>query len=421
MITFSYQNMNSDMKHFSAHILPTVLVVSIIILILVVLTFSLLDLNSLHYSHYHFSKQQKYHLDSAIELYCHDSLLLSSLEPDSSCQLYPDDHFSKVYYGMSQWGLYECLDVANYNKKISKKKLFGKHIENKFKASFWINNRNRALSISGQTKLEGKLYVPGGGINYINVNSSYYSGDLIPDSIIRVSENELPKLDSLNMMYIENLINQTSHKAFETLRKEDQLSNSFDNNARYLLAKDDLENIHLSGKLILVGNELTIFPSANIKDIILICSKVTIKEGFWGSLQIFARDSAIIENDVFLSFPSGIYIHGDSCQSYLRMGNHSSIDGYAIIMNKIENDELHSNFKMDANAMIRGLLYVDGSAEINGCVKGATYINDCFYKPNEEYFYAATLYDAKICRDDYFPYPLFFEGSYTRREIKLLH
>ena len=77
-------------------------------------------------------------------------------------------------------------------------------------------------------------------------------------------------------------------------------------------------------------------------------------------------------------------------------------------------------FRLKKNSQVNGLVYVDGSCELNGTVKGATYIKDCFYREGYS-IYTETLNDAFIERNDSLAYPILMEGPYKRKVIRNLN
>ena len=170
------------------------------------------------------------------------------------------------------------------------------------------------------------------------------------------------------------------------------------------------------------GEHVRLDASARLNDVILVASSVVIEEGFKGTLQIFAKDTVLLNDNVRLDYPSGVMLTGNSRDTFLKLGNNSEINGYAIVLGKTEESftSFHANYIQRDSAALNGLLYVAGNAVITGRIRGAVYLADCWYRSGEA-FYACALYDARISRSDDLAWPLRFSAGYNRREIKKLH
>ena len=71
------------------------------------------------------------------------------------------------------------------------------------------------------------------------------------------------------------------------------------------------------------------------------------------------------------------------------------------------------------SSRVRGLLYVDGIAEVHGFVTGSLYARECYYFAPEGY-YSGILYNAVLPGNPGGVYPLWMRGPYERREVKWL-
>ncbi|MGV8094878.1 MAG: hypothetical protein AB2L24_23750 [Mangrovibacterium sp.] len=408
------------MKQVSASALPTVLIVSTLILLLMIFAFNLWDMNAIFYYRYHYVRQLKYHVNSGFMLYCSDSSFANRIEPDSSYMLYQEDKSSRIRIAAENWGLYECVRITSAGKEYRSTRLLGKDKECHYEAAFWLNDQNRPLSLSGNTNLEGKIYAPRNGINYTQVRSDYYQGEMIPGIFVKLSEEHLPEIDSAVIDQVDNLCRTQGILSLDNL--ETTKYHSFQGEAAHFRFGGDIDHLNINGKVVLHGDKIRISSESKLNDVIVTGSKVTVESGFKGSLQIFAEDTVIMEDQVQLDYPSGVYIGGNPSKSYLEIGNHCELHGYAIVMGELKDrtkDFSACYFQADSSKLY-GLLYVSGVAVLNGEISGAAYLADCFYKA-EEGDYAGTLYNVKISRNDEVAYPFLLKGEYRRKEIKSVH
>lgn len=352
--------------------LPAVLVASVLILLLILFAYSAVTMDMHRYSLYHDKKQLREDLKSALVLYYADSSLCA-IDDSSEVNIFAGH--DKVKISAGRWGLYEKVTISNgYPDQYQV--LVGRRYECDKRAAFWLCDRNRALSLAGDARIEGLVYMPLNGINYTEVNTRYYTGKQIPEDWLRISSKDLPLVDSVQLEH-----------------------------ARALCRRDE-QKVELSSL---------------VRDAVICGSVVRIRKGFRGNLQIFASDSVIVEEGAMLEYPSGIYVDSGERRPYVSLEKCSSVSGYVIVTSENSDSQLrYPSYVQKSGATINGLLYVDGSCNIEGDIIGAAYVKDCYYYSNGN-VYAGTLYDAKVFRSDSLAFPIFLEGPYERKMIKKLH
>ncbi len=364
--------MAGKIHRLRAFTLPAVLVVSVLILLLILFSYSAITLKMQRYSLYHEKKQLREDLKSALLLYCVDSTLCVA---GDSAETEVFAGHDAVTVSVERYGLYEKVQLRNtYPDKYSC--LVGRRCDSDRKSAFWLCDRNRALSLAGDARIEGLVYMPLNGINYTDVGGRYYSGAQIPAPLLSISSKELPAVDSVQFKY-----------AGQLCRKSD--------------AEVELEK--------------------TVRDTVICGRVVRIKSGFRGSLQLFASDSVIVESGSVLEFPSGIYVDSGEQRPYVVLEKGSSVNGYVIVTSFNSDSQLrYPSYVQKKGAELSGLLYVNGSCNLEGDIKGAAYIKDCYYCSKGN-VYAGTLYDAKIVRSDSLAFPIFLKGPYERKKIKKMH
>lgn len=406
---------------FKGATLPVIMVISILVLLLVLFVYSLWDMHSLYYSSYHYRKQQQENLHSAIVLYSNDSTFLKEYHEEKVFTLFGVDTTSTVRFVTQRWGLYESLHVSSHNGKFSSTRLLGKKQECDHRATLWLCDRNRALALSGETEVRGKIFAPLAGINYPEIDGKYYSGEEIPQALLGVAGIQLPPVDSTNLVFAKSLKENRAQSI--DLPGVTESYYSFQDPTTYLNVPEDenLNGTQIRGNVVLFADELTIPASSRINEAIVVARKVTIEEGFTGSLQIFCSDSVLVRENVTLQYPSGIFVDSAIRYPSVTLSDGSEINGYVIILGKIRDEELlFSGYRQSENSRLRGLLYVDGTTNVQGEVSGAAYLKDCFFVSNQN-VYAGTLYNTRVFRNDNIAYPIFLSGEYTRKEVKSIY
>lgn len=414
-------------KKLKGSALPTVMVVSVLICLLILFAFTLFDLNEFLFSSYNSVRQRKEYLNSALVVYCNDSSLITQIkESDYTYQLYDDEPLSSVQFSIKPWGLYESICISSSDHKYSSIRLLGKKNDCKEAAALWLCSRDMSLSLAGTTQIEGPLYAPINGVNYVELQNEAFKGRIISNDNIHLSNRELPDIDSLLVNMIDG---------WHDRRRMNKTGNDVDLKNKYSSFKE--EPIHLlmpenaskesvfRGQIMIYGDEIVMSPEMKFSDVILIARKVIVESGFVGSCQIFATDTVIVKEGVRLNFPSGVFLNGNNGKTLLTLGERSTICGYAVVFGDIEKSNnllIDANYEQRRASTLQGLLYVDGIASVNSCsIIGAAYMKECYYLP-ENSMYAGTLFNVQITRDENMVYPFLFKNSmYRRSEIKSLH
>lgn len=367
-----------------AFALPGVMVVCVLMMLTILMAWSLVGLSLSLHRNYHLRKKLMEDLNSAIILYCRDSV---ACLPGDTVDVTYYDGAAKIRMTSGRWGLYEYVSVSPVNDvgDLCLTKLVGRKEECPEKAAFFLCDRNRALSLAGRSSISGLTYIPLNGINYTEMHGSYFSGDEVPQEMLRVAGKSLPELDSAAIDYVRNL------------RVEKTLDPDF------------REEIEIGGNI-------------NASDAIVVADRVRVRSGFKGSVQIFCTDSVTVESGAELLFPSGIFIDSDSGYPCVTLEPGSKVNGYVVVLNGDNYDlELRNpTCRQAQGSSVCGLVFVDGSCEISGCISGAAYVKDCFCS-SEGYNYAGVLFDTVVERCDTIAYPVLLKGKYSRRVIKNIY
>lgn len=352
--------------------LPAVLVVSVVILLLILFAYSAVTMDMRRYSMYHEMKQLREDLKSALVLYSMDSTLCAA---GDSARIGLFEGQAAVSLSSERSGLYEKVTLSNgYPDRY--RVLVGRRHECDERAAFWLCDRNRALSLAGDARIEGLVYMPLSGINYTEIDTRYYTGDRIPESSLRISSAVLPAVDSVQYRYAG------------------------------MLCAGSCDDVRVE---------------TAVRDTVICGRTVRIAPGFRGSLQVFASDTVLVGAGAVLEYPSGIYVDSGDRRPYVCLDEGARVSGYVIVNGRSADSQLrHTGYVQKKGARLEGLLYVDGSCNIEGNIHGAAYVRDCYHYSNGN-VYAGTLYDAEVVRSDSLAFPIFLKGSYERRMIKKMH
>lgn len=354
--------------NLSAASLPIVLVVSTLMLLSIVGVFILYDRSNSEVSLSHYKMQQIMNLESAVLLYCKDSLLMDKIGEDSTIRLYEDKSHSVVKLSVYPYGLYEVVRVSSDNDKFIKSAVVGSANMGYDNPTFYLSNKYSPLSITGNSKLEGNIYVPKYGVSYNQMEYQVFSGEKINPNHIRTSNTELP----------------------ETVNRDNI---SF-----------DTEHLSLSKEMYL-------------EDTVLVAKSITVKSGFVGTVQLIARDTVIVEPNVVLKYPSGIYLPKHHENGYVEINEKSRISGYVVIeKSETKPQERKPNLKMHVKSEIRGVVYINGISQLQGTVTGKVFSDECaLYTKNGSY--ENTIYNLTVIENKDVAAPLILKDAPHERKI----
>ena len=368
--------------------LPTVLVVSVFMLLLVLAALTYLSMGMQLYARWHRERQQRMDLHSALKICCCDS---SVFDGDSGSLLLFSEVPVNVY--RQGWGFYEIITASSGPYLISR--LVGAASDSYTHAAFWLCDRNRALSLAGDTRINGMVHIPLNGINYIEYGEDKFIGHRLMENELRIAGKELPAVRKDGFVMPEDKVDMHAHAGDSTLV--------------------------LSYNAIVDGEDIVLSSRSSIHYILVNARKVTVNPEFRGSLQIMCSDTVIVKHGAVLEYPSGIYIRSNDGFPYVELQDGCSMAGYIIVEGATEDFSLsHPCYMQSSSASLSGFLYADGSCNLDGYVSGAVYVKDCFHIMGSSK-YPGVLHDAHISRNDTIAYPLFMDAPYSRKIIKKLH
>jgi hypothetical protein len=402
----------------TASVLPTVLVLSVIMMMIVWGAFMFWEKEIFRHTAYRYEQQQRIYLESALVLYCKDEFRAGNMLADSSYTLFPDKPGTTVTIKSMPWGLYEVVSAVMQDSNFSTVQLLGQISPAPIHPTFWMRNRRKSLSLAGDTEIEGKAYLPSNGVQYAQMQSLFFSGKMLSPSNIKESEEELPVLDEHTQRYVAELYERNE---VPSPLPEHGLFNSFYQPTVYIGTEESLYGQSLQGNIVIYADRLNIAANDQLHDILIVANKVTIESGFKGNLQIFAKDSVIVAKKVILEYPSGIFMSGNHAGILLKVGEDSEINGYvALEVNGESKGRPHANYIQAQTAKVRGLLRVNGVAQLQGLVSGSAWLTESYYFAKEGY-YSDILYNASIKENEDVCYPFLQQGDYGKEGVKWLY
>lgn len=153
----------------------------------------------------------------------------------------------------------------------------------------------------------------------------------------------------------------------------------------------------LTGPYVLcAADSLYIRGDCRLRGVIIVAGKVRIGTGFKGAVQVFARDAIGLEERVVLQAGSGLWVNGGTRWRSVRLGENCRVDGYVVVRGNTEQPQSpYAHYHQPSSAVVRGLVYVDGIADVRGVVEGSLYAGELCHFASEGY-YADLFYNVSV-------------------------
>lgn len=396
--------------NIKASVLSTVIVMSVLMLLAVFAIVMIWEVDFVLFSRTHFLRIQQDNIRSTLVLYCAHPEMLDRMPDDSTIRLYNSGLPSEMILSRKAWGLYEMLTVSSVCGTVKRVRVLGLEAPLRENPGLWCRNNNSSITISGRTTVEGTVFMPDKGVVYKHIQSIFFSGIKLDPNEIKISNDEMLRPineaeTSLQQIFTIDQLRQNNRLL------TDSIVNSFSNDIVAVSLSDTLLfNGYYSGNIILKGGSVRIDPSVRMNNVIIVADKIIVAEGVVGSAQLFARDTIIVENNVVLKYPSGCYSEG-----YGEIGDQSQINGYFIVNCTRDKNIKNANFKKSRISILRGLLYVNGTAHVQGILTGSAFVDEAIiYSPYG--YYRNLILDLAILRNNEIAYPLWLDANGRRKE-----
>ncbi|HCT31380.1 MAG TPA: hypothetical protein DIW31_11785 [Bacteroidales bacterium] len=357
--------------------------------------------------------QVEQNIESALELYSVKPSIVSQNNLASTFNLFPNIT-SEVNIKQTPWGVYNIVKVSAKYKEFEREKLalFGYRYGSIKPTALYITDRERYLSICGNSEVRGHCYLPKLGMRTARIEGRLFNGYLEKrDDFIHQSNKTLPQppeslLEACQVFFSAN--SRGKQKRSESLVGTKKVFNSFNDSLTIYTSSNNywvLENVDITGHVELYSsNEIFITPTAKLQNIIVVGRKVVVRSGFEGQIQIFASDTVILEDNVRLLYPSNIAIvDGKPNQKYIHINRNCEVQGAVWIWNSTKDNNLSPTIIIETGTVIKGQLFSPGKTQLKGNIWGTLYAELFFLNtPNayyENYIYNSTIDGEKLPSD----------------------
>ena len=335
-------------------------------------------------------EQLQDHLESARVLLKNNPELLNS-EGNSELNLFDTPH-SLVNMQVSNWGMYKkvYLHAAWQNHRREACFLLGDNIWNDDRPSLYLADKNRYLSVCGETWLGGPVNLPALGVRKSYVDGiGYYRANAVQGQINRSGKN-LPEIRSELSQKFENAFRVDFRKDSVLLWENEQvdsISNSFRNKTLCMWSPEAvvLNHVSLNGNIRLVSKkEIHIGDGVKLDQCIIAAPMVYFQDNFEGRVQVFATDTVIVGNNARFLLPSVFFMQGANGKKELEIMKNVRFAGDIVVDGT--SGEHSPVVKVGKGSRLEGFTYCNGTVQLEGDIAGSLYTNRfLLYTPSATY------------------------------------
>ena len=323
-----------------------------------------------------------------------------------------DENTNQIFGIKKKWGSFNVLTAFTLVNKdtITKMALSGNWYHPQKQNVLCLSDLNKPLTVCGSTKIKGNVILPSAGAKTGFINGIPFSGNKTIEGKIETKNQKIPLIQDdwkeyLNSLKLNNSSNQKNNSLLFHYKKNDTINNSFSNPSiiYQLPAKTKIDNLNLSGNIILQStNTIVIGNKSSLNNILIAAKNVVVEKGVVGSFQIIASDTVIISQDVVLQYPSSIVISSSNKNAIIFLDKNSTIYGNIILYEEKNSYENSSTLYISENAIIYGLVYCKGAIEHKGKIYGSVTCEK-FILRTASSFYENHLFNSDIITLDDMP------------------
>jgi len=333
------------------------------------------------------------------------------------------DGDDSVEVAFQPWGAWDIVKVSTWKKSNTQPttkyftRAFGRSKEGK--SALYLVDNNRAVSVSGDTKIVGEAYLPKAGVRSQIINGIGYKNKRLLYGKKLVSEKSMPVLNEDRL----EILREFSLGRSKALYPSDLISAGFTGNnfipfgIDTLIFKEYESKIlsdSLSGRVWIHANKrLRIKKTAFLENVIVTAPIIEIDSGFVGNLQAIATDTILLRGGASLEFPSLLAVINDNPPATIQLEHNTSVRG-VIVLEGPKKEFNQRVMNISDKSEVEGMVYCHGFLETNGKVSGHVsvekFLINTFAGVYENYIFNASL-DAKAISPEYAGTDLWFNNQ----------
>lgn len=288
---------------------------------------------------------------------------------DSSILIHENGDTSEVKHTI--WGAFSLVNAHTHNGTYFKSRsaLIGTIHESTLPC-LYIPSNSGGLKITGDTRLEGSVFIPNGEIERAFIGGKSYVYDELVFGKVNTATTTLPSLNTIwsNVLPTDITLNSSAR---DYLPKDSTYQ--FDNPTVYFQSVLPLRIEHkIRGNAIIHSfDSVVVSAEASLENVIIISPIVRFEKGFKGRVQVLAHQRIVCEEGVQLLYPSvcilnELTIRNENERTGIYLDSNAMVLGGILITSQRLDFRKPPLLKIKPSSLIAGLIYTVGESELTG-------------------------------------------------------
>lgn len=292
-----------------------------------------------------------------------------------------ENEIDSVYIRTEKWGLMGLVHakgihghgVANQSVQV------GGSLPEAHRFSLLITEGREPLTLVGDTRIEGPVYLPNKGLRGGFIGRRGFEGTYPEQGVVYSNGREridiLPSwLDSLaweaRLWTLGEVPNQHEIRDLVHFQPWDTSTYRIEVPGAVILRK----GIELRGKVKIIAKEAIVVENgAVLEDIILMAPNIRIESGFSGQLQALATQKLLVGDSVRLAYPTFLCLGKSGREAgELRLGTASRLEGGIVYLDQAIGGQRHQADRCQTgpDAFVAGIIHASHNLDVSGSVTG---------------------------------------------------
>ncbi|WP_046758580.1 hypothetical protein [Kordia jejudonensis] len=291
------------------------------------------------------------------------------------------------------------------------------------RTGLYLKETNTPLIVVGNTKVEGKVYLPKRGVRSGTISgNSYHGNQLIYGNRLR-SDTILPKLPTKLLNHLEFLQKMplpVSNEDYIDISRSKIHINSFSKAVKTLYAREvlNISNVQLTGNIMVRSDtKITVAASSSLKDVILIAPIIEIEAHTKGVFQAIASKKILVGKNTELAYPSVLLINAEDTtkpvlnnteSKQIFIDENSIVKGMICYLQDRTTDRFTPQLIFSKNTEVYGIVYCEQQLELLGSIYGSIYTSGFITKQSgsvyQNHIYNGTISSSELM-DEYVGFP----------------
>ena len=308
------------------------------------------------------------------------------------------------------WGVFDYFKITAKHGRFERNSYFSmaNPPSEKARSALFLVDERRPLSVVGNTRLTGTVYLPQSGIQSAYVERVGYQNDSLFYGKRFNSESDMPELNEDILDAVDEV---SKYRKRVSYRKTFNLEQKFSSDTLVRFSAIRLHvNDTLSGFIWLDARKVVLDSLCRLDNVLVTADVIEIKRGFEGSGQFFAEDTIYVRSGAKVEYPSVLFVSSGLSNGSIQVEKDAAVKGIVGVEGDV-NNYYQRHIYIHEGGTVSGAVYCHGFLEIYGEIEGHATVRKSLVNATsaiyENYFLNATI-NGKKQNEHFLVPPLWF-------------